>query len=76
MSRKTSNIWSHFIPIENTTFAKCKICKKKYSFKTSVTNLKTHYSTSHWIEISTANQVSFFHNFKLKYSKYKVGILY
>ncbi|KAL4153704.1 hypothetical protein QTP88_001537 [Uroleucon formosanum] len=56
MNRKTSDIWSHFTVIENTTFAKCNICKKKYSFKTSVTNLKTHYFSSHWIQINTAKQ--------------------
>lgn len=62
MNRKTSDIWSHFTVIENTTFAKCNICKKKYSFKTSVTNLKTHYSINHWIQINTAKQVRLFYN--------------
>lgn len=63
MNRKTSDIWSHFTVIENTTFAKWNICKKKYSFKTSVTNLKTHYFSSHWIQINTAKQVCLFYNF-------------
>jgi len=52
MSRKLSGVWSHFTAIENTTFAKCDICKRKYSYKTSVTNLKTHLASAHWIHIN------------------------
>lgn len=57
MSRKTSNIWSYFTVVDNTTFAKCNISKTKYSFKTSVTNLKTHMNSSHWIQIYSSKEV-------------------
>lgn len=55
--KKTSNIWSHFSVIDDTRFAKCDICKRNYSFKTSVTNLKNHLTKAHWIQM-TAVQVS------------------
>lgn len=54
MNRKLSGVWSHFTAIENTTFAKCDICKRKYSYKTSVTNLKTHLASAHWIHINAS----------------------
>ena len=47
LNKKTSSIWSLFTVIDDTHFAKCDICKRKYSFKTSVTNLKTHLAKSH-----------------------------
>lgn len=57
LSKKTSSVWSHFTVVEGTHFAKCDICKHKYSFKTSVTNLKTHLAKAHWI-LMTSIQVS------------------
>lgn len=52
LKQKTSDVWSHFSVIEGTTFAKCDICKRQYSFKTSVTNLKTHLNSAHWIQLN------------------------
>lgn len=57
MNRKTSNVWLDFTVIDNITFAKCDICKKKYSFKTTVTNLKTHLYSSHWIQLFASKEV-------------------
>lgn len=62
LNRKISGVWSHFSVINDTTFAKCDICKRKYSFKTNVTNLKAHLTKIHSIQI-TANQVNIL-NFK------------
>lgn len=42
-----SNIWNHFEKIPEKTVAKCILCKKEYSYKTSVTNLKKHLSCKH-----------------------------
>lgn len=61
LNRKSSCVWSHFTVIDNTSFAKCDICKRKYSFKTCVTNLKTHLAKAHWIQM-TANQVNIFNS--------------
>lgn len=65
MKPKTSNIWAHFTVVENTTHAMCIICKRKYSFKTSVTNLKSHIKTNHWIQINSSKEV--FHTHFLNY---------
>ncbi|VVC37452.1 Zinc finger C2H2-type,Zinc finger, BED-type [Cinara cedri] len=51
MRLKRSDLWSHFTVIHDTKFAICNICKRKYSFKTSVTNLKTHFDKSHKYQI-------------------------
>jgi len=65
MKPKTSNIWAHFTVVENTTYAMCNICKRKYSLKTSVTNLKSHIKTNHWIQINSSKEV--FHIIFLNY---------
>lgn len=44
--RRSSDIWKHFTKIDSNN-AKCDICKKSYSYKTSVTNLKKHLHHSH-----------------------------
>jgi len=44
--RRSSDIWQHFTKIDSI-LAKCDICKKMYSYKTSVTNLKKHFHHAH-----------------------------
>jgi len=52
MDRRTSNIWEHFtIFDQNKYVAKCDLCRKKYSFKSTIYNLKKHLSNCHGIEL-------------------------
>lgn len=44
--KRTSNIWQYFTKIDSN-FATCDLCKKKLSYKTSVTNLKKHLHNAH-----------------------------
>lgn len=46
MNKHTSNVWSYFTKLDNT-YAKCNICYNKYSYKTTLTNLKKHLSGPH-----------------------------
>lgn len=48
LDRRTSNIWKHFSKVDSS-IAKCDICKKKYSYKTSMSNLKKHLNNAHLI---------------------------
>lgn len=50
--RRSSDIWKHFTKIDSIN-AKCDICKKNYSYKTSITNLKKHLSHSHLLYINS-----------------------
>jgi hypothetical protein len=52
--RRTSDIWKHFSKVDSSQ-AKCEICKKKYSYKTSLSNLKKHLNNSHLIYLYTEN---------------------
>lgn len=54
MDRRTSDIWKHFSKIDSS-IAKCDTCKKSYSYKTSVTNLKKHLNNAHLIYLYTEN---------------------
>lgn len=45
-NRKKSELWQFFTP-ENNDVASCDFCKKKNSFKTSVSNLKKHLIRVH-----------------------------
>lgn len=40
-------VWNHYEKIPGTTEATCKLCKKDYSYKTSITNLKKHLRYKH-----------------------------
>ncbi|XP_054013907.1 uncharacterized protein LOC128895385 isoform X2 [Hylaeus anthracinus] len=42
-----SDVWNFFVPVNNTGYATCKICKKKLSYKTTTTNLKKHLCSVH-----------------------------
>lgn len=44
--KRTSYIWQHFTKVDSS-FAKCDICKRNLSYKTSVTNLKKHLNNAH-----------------------------
>lgn len=46
MDLKSDSIWLHFEDIGSGQ-AKCKLCAKTYSFKTSVANLRTHWERNH-----------------------------
>lgn len=46
--RRTSDIWKHFSKVDSS-IAKCDICKKNYSYKTSLSNLKKHLNNAHLI---------------------------
>lgn len=48
MNNRYSNVWVHFTVIDGS-FAKYDICKKKYSYKSTLTNLKKHLFNSHLI---------------------------
>lgn len=71
MDNRYSSVWEHFTIIDGM-HAKCDICKHKYSYKSTLTNLKKHLSNKHLINCSPANsqnQVSFNHNYnKIKKS--------
>lgn len=53
--QKTSSIWQNFTVVDSN-FATCDICKRKLSYKTSVTNLKKHLTKAHLI-YSNVSQV-------------------
>eukprot|EP00102_Acyrthosiphon_pisum_P013340 XP_008182878.1 PREDICTED: uncharacterized protein LOC103309376 [Acyrthosiphon pisum] len=55
--KRTSNIWQHFTKIDSN-FATCDLCKKKLSYKTSVTNLKKHLHNAHLLYSFTTKEVS------------------
>lgn len=44
--RKTSELWKFFDPIDEN-YATCNMCKQKFSYKTSTSNLKKHLKTKH-----------------------------
>lgn len=55
MDKRTSGIWAHFTIVEKQNcIAKCDICIKRYSFKSTLTNLKKHLSGRHGIELSSS----------------------
>ncbi|KAF0742811.1 zinc finger BED domain-containing protein 4-like, partial [Aphis craccivora] len=55
----TSNIWNNFtIFYQSHYIAKCDICLKKYSFKSTLTNLKKHLCNCHGIDLSNSPKVS------------------
>ncbi|XP_054012802.1 E3 SUMO-protein ligase ZBED1-like [Hylaeus anthracinus] len=47
MSIRGSDVWNFFVPVSNTGYATCKICKKKLSYKTTTTNLKKYLCSVH-----------------------------
>jgi len=54
MDRRTSNIWSHFTVFDqNKKIAKCDKCLKKYSYHSTLTNLKKHLAGVHSINMSS-----------------------
>ncbi|CAB3231247.1 unnamed protein product [Arctia plantaginis] len=42
-----SSIWNYFEKVPGVLVAECLLCKKEYSYKTSITNLKKHLSSKH-----------------------------
>ncbi|KAL4096990.1 hypothetical protein QTP88_021842 [Uroleucon formosanum] len=54
MDNRYSSVWEHFTIIDGI-HAKCDICKRKYSYKSTLTNLKKHLSNKHLINCSPAN---------------------
>lgn len=50
MKRKRSNVWNFFESVDNESrLAKCNLCKLKFSYKTSTSNLKKHIKNKHAI---------------------------
>ena len=48
MSRKTSEIWTHFNKKDNAVgLAVCKYCNNKFSYKSTTGNLNSHLKRSH-----------------------------
>lgn len=43
---KTSPLWRFFVPLDET-YAQCNLCKLKFSYKTSTSNLKKHLQNKH-----------------------------
>lgn len=50
--RRTSDIWKHFSKVDSS-IAKCDICKKMYSYKTSLSNLKRNLNNGRFIYLYT-----------------------
>ncbi|CAH0717220.1 unnamed protein product, partial [Brenthis ino] len=42
-----ASIWNHYEKIPGKSTAKCLLCKKEYSYKTTITNLKKHLKHKH-----------------------------
>lgn len=64
MDRRSSSVWSYFT-IKDKVNAKCDICHKSYSYKSTLTNLKKHLSSCHFIFLKqgqSINEVSKFIN--------------
>jgi len=54
MDRRTSNVWSYFTVFDqNKKIAKCDQCLKKYSYHSTLTNLKKHLAGVHSINMSS-----------------------
>lgn len=54
MDKRTSGIWAHFTIVDyKNCIAKCDLCLKKYSFKSTLTNLKKHLFGCHGIKLSS-----------------------
>jgi len=52
MDRRTSSIWGYFTIFDQLKYiAKCDTCQKKYSYKSTLTNLRKHLSTCHGINL-------------------------
>lgn len=43
---KTSKLWKYFEPVDDH-FATCNMCKQKFSYRTSTSNLKKHILNKH-----------------------------
>lgn len=64
MDRRSSSVWSYFT-IKDKVNAKCDIYHKSYSYKSTLTNLKKHLSSCHFIFLKqgqSINEVSKFIN--------------
>lgn len=64
MDRRSSSVWAYFT-IKDNVNAKCDICHKIYSYKSTLTNLKKHLSSRHLIFLKqgqSINEVSKFIN--------------
>jgi len=66
MDRRNSSVWSYFTIVDNV-YAKCDICKKDKSYKSSLTNLKKHLSSCHMIFLKHEQAVN-------KVSKLQINI--
>lgn len=55
--RKTSEVWNYFTPEESDYIATCHICKKKFRYRTSTTNLKKHFVKKHPEYLSSGSHV-------------------
>jgi len=49
--RRFSAVWQYMTAFDST-YAVCDVCKKKLSYKTSLTNLKKHITGVHGINIA------------------------
>ncbi|XP_045778829.1 E3 SUMO-protein ligase ZBED1-like [Maniola jurtina] len=43
----SASVWQYFEKVRGETVAKCKLCQKDYSYRSSITNLKKHLSYKH-----------------------------
>jgi len=59
MDRRTSSIWNHFTVVDQSSkISKCDMCLKRYSFKSTLTNLKKHLAGVHSIRMSSSSNRS------------------
>jgi len=64
MDRRNRSAWAYFT-IKDNVNAKCDICHKIYSYKSTLTNLRKHLSSRHFIFLKqgqSINEVSKFIN--------------
>jgi len=66
--KRTSSIWQSFTVVDSN-FATCDICKRKLSYKTSLTNLKRHLTNAHLIysNVSQVKKIKIYKNFIIEF---------
>lgn len=57
MDNRYSNVWTYFTIVDENV-AKCDLCKRKYSYKSTLTNLKKHLSSRHLINCGQSQQIN------------------
>lgn len=68
--KKTSVLWTFFEPVDEY-YAICNMCKSKFSYKTSTSNLKKHIQNRHptvtFLKSAAARGISYENNDMVSY---------